>query len=47
MSMNVQNVSSANIPNLQSNTHYTVIVSARGNDSTLGATSRVTVATSK
>ena len=47
MSMNVQNVSAANIPNLQSNTHYTVIVSARGNDSTLGATSRVSVTTSK
>ena len=47
MSMSVQNVLSTSISNLQSNTLYTVIVSARGNDNRLGATSRVSVTTSK
>ena len=47
MSMNVQNVLSANIFNLQSNALYTVIVSARGSDKALGDSSNISVTTSK
>ena len=46
-SRNLENVLSANISNLQSNTLYTVIVRARGNDSVLGAESSISVPTSK
>ena len=47
MSMNVQNVLSANIANLQSNAFYDIIVSARGSDNTFGARSNISVTTSK
>ena len=47
MSMNVQNALAASISNLQSNTLYTVMVSARGSDKALGAKSNISVTTSK